>query len=118
MTDEREGGLLRWQLELYPGNHTTRANLIVHALTVPWFWTGTLALLSSPIGGYRLALSGVFAMALAMFLQGRMHRSEPTPPVPFRGPLDVVARIFAEQWITFPRFVFGGGFTKAWRASD
>ena len=27
----------------------------------------------------------------------------------------LLARIFAEQWITFPRFVLGGGFARAWR---
>ena len=90
----------------------------MHALTVPWFWTGTLAVLTSPWSGWRAAVTGLFAMALAMFLQGRMHRAEPTPPVPFEGPVDVVRRIFAEQWITFPRFVFSGEFTRAWRATD
>ncbi len=117
MASEREGGLLQWQLSLYSGNHTTRANLVVHVVTVPWFWMGTLALVGSPVTGWPSAVGGLVAMVLAVFLQGRTHAGEPTPPVPFRGPLDVVARIFAEQWITFPRYLFGGGFAKAWRAS-
>jgi hypothetical protein len=57
-------------------------------------------------------------MALAVALQGRGHAVERTSPAPFRGPLDVVARLFAEQWITFPRFVLSGGFARAWRASS
>ena len=40
---------------------------------------------------------------------------EKNPPVPFAGPLDVVARIFGEQWLSFPRYVLSGGFAKAWR---
>ena len=53
-----------------------------------------------------------------MMAQGRTHRLERTAPSPFRGPGDVVARIFAEQWFTFPRFVASGGFARAWRASS
>jgi hypothetical protein len=117
MASEREEGLLQWQLALYPGNHRARSNLIVHALTVPWFWMGTLALLSAPRTGLVSAGAGLAAMVLAVFLQGRTHAREAVAPVPFRGPLDVVARIFVEQWITFPRFVLGGGFAAAWRAS-
>jgi hypothetical protein len=39
-------------------------------------------------------------------------------PVPFRGPLDVLVRIFAEQFVTFPRFVLTGGLARAWRRGD
>jgi hypothetical protein len=52
-----------------------------------------------------------------MAVQGRGHRLEKNAPVPFRGPLDVLARIFVEQWVTFPRFVLSGGFARAWRAT-
>jgi hypothetical protein len=62
------------------------------------------------------ALGGLVLLPLAMAAQGRGHRLEKVPPAPFAGPLDVVARIFAEQLITFPRFVLSGGFTRAWRA--
>jgi len=30
--------------------------------------------------------------------------------------MTVRARIFLEQWITFPRFVLSGGWYHAWRA--
>jgi hypothetical protein len=52
-----------------------------------------------------------------MALQGRGHRGELVHPVPFAGPVDVVSRIFAEQLITFPRFVLSGQFARAWRES-
>jgi hypothetical protein len=57
------------------------------------------------------------AVTLPLILQGRGHRLEASRPLPFRGPGDVVARLFVEQWITFPRFVAGGGFAAAWRAA-
>lgn len=115
--------LLDWQYSLYGDNHTTRANLIVHVLTVPLFQLGTLAILASPlvaltggvIAGATQAASGLVTMAVVMAIQGRMHRGEAKPPVPFDGPVDVLSRIFAEQWITFPRFVLRGGLTRAWR---
>ena len=115
MADDRGGSLLSWQWSLYPGGHRDRRNLLVHALTVPVFQLGTLALLGAPLLSGWLAPLGFAAMSGAMVAQGRTHRLERAPPVPFRGPGDVVARIFAEQWLTFPRFVASGGFARAWR---
>jgi hypothetical protein len=54
---------------------------------------------------------------LVIAAQGRGHKGEATRPVPFRGPLDVVARLFVEQWLTFPRYVLSGGFAQAWQAA-
>lgn len=115
MTDRPEG-LLRWQWAHYEAGHRDRRNLILHALTAPLFQAGTLVLLAAPVLG-PAALSGLGAMVLAVAAQGRGHRGEANAPLPFRGPLDVVARIFVEQWITFPRFVATGGFARAWRGA-
>jgi hypothetical protein len=60
---------------------------------------------------------GAVLMFGALAAQGRGHRTEANAPVPFRSPFDFVARFFVEQWVTFPRFVLGGGFARAWRAS-
>ncbi|HZJ53236.1 MAG TPA: terminase [Myxococcaceae bacterium] len=117
MTDDRRGSLLAWQWFLYPGGHRDRRNLLVHALTVPVFQMGTVALVMAPFVNGWLAALGVGAMVGTMALQGRTHRLERTPPAPFRGPADVVARIFVEQWLTFPRYVASGGFHEAWLAS-
>lgn len=112
---EREP-LLAWQLRLYPENHKDRRNLLVHVCTVPVFHVGLGALVFGALGRHPwAALSGVLAMAMAVALQGRTHKLEATPPQPFRGPLDVVARIFVEQLVTFPRFALNGGLAKAWR---
>ncbi|HVP60760.1 MAG TPA: terminase [Myxococcaceae bacterium] len=118
MTDDRRGSLLEWQWSLYPAGHRDRRNLLVHALTVPVFQVGTVALATAPFLSGWLAALGFGAMAGAMVMQGRTHRREQTPPVPFRGPGDVVARILAEQWLTFPRYVASGAFGRAWRAAS
>jgi len=115
MGDERGDSLLEWQWSLYPAGHRDRRNLLVHALTVPVFQVGTVALVTAPFVGGWLAALGIGAMAGVMALQGRTHRLEKTPPVPFRGPGDVVARILAEQWMTFPRYVASGEFARAWQ---
>jgi hypothetical protein len=116
---ERHGGLLAWQLAGYPEVHRDRRNLLLHAVTEPVFVAGALSVPGSLLGGHPLgAISGVAAMVVVMVLQGRGHALEASPPAPFRGPLDVVARIFAEQLVTFPRFVLGGGFARAWRAAS
>ena len=116
--DDRRGGLLAWQWAIYPAGHTTRANLLIHILTVPIFEIGTLTLPGSLVIGPRYALLGLAMMMGAMAAQGQGHAREPQPPVRFRGPLDVLARILAEQWIAFPRFVITGGFARAWASAS
>ncbi|WP_257456928.1 terminase [Archangium lipolyticum] len=115
--NDRTDGLLSWQWRLYPDNHCDRRNLLVHALTVPLFQSGTVLLATSPFTSPWMVLPGALAVVSALALQGRGHRLESEAPVPFRGPFDVVARLFVEQWVTFPRFVLSGGFARAWRAT-
>jgi hypothetical protein len=115
-TDDRAGGLLAWQLAHYPEGHTTRINLILHVLSAPLFCAGWVMLAVAPFTTWWLAL-GVVPIVLTLVAQGRGHGREPNRPIPFRGPGDFVARFFVEQWITFPRFVLGGGFARAWRAA-
>ncbi len=110
--------LLAWQRELYPEGHRDRTNLIIHVVTVPLFHMGLLTLV---LGAVQLSvftiLSGWIPMIVALFAQGRGHRRERTPPVPFQGAGDVVTRLLAEQLVTFPRFLLSGDFVRAWRAS-
>jgi hypothetical protein len=113
---KRNEPLLAWQYGLYPGGHRNRTNLLLHILTVPLFWAGTVSAAMGWVWPWLFAI-GPAVMVFVMALQGRGHKLEAEPPAPFLGPLDVVARIFAEQWITFPRFVASGGFARAWRAS-
>ena len=114
----REGGLIAWQWSIYPAGHVTRFNLLIHILTVPIFEVGTLTLLGSLAMAPMYALLGLAMMVGAMAAQGQGHTREPQPPVRFRGPLDVIARIMAEQWIAFPRFVITGGFARAWASAS
>jgi hypothetical protein len=110
--------LLAWQWEGYPQFHTTRSNLVIHALTAPLFPLGTLALVSSlPLRSPLAAAVGGGAMLLPLILQGRGHNGEPKPPIPFSSPFNFVARFFLEQWVNLPRFLLGGGFARAWRAA-
>jgi hypothetical protein len=117
MSDDRGGSLLEWQWSRYPPTHRDRRNLLTHALTAPIFQVGTVALVTAPFVNGWLALVGVGAMGGVMALQGRTHRLERMRPSPFRGPADVLARLLAEQWVTFPRYVTSGEFARAWRES-
>jgi hypothetical protein len=107
-------GLLAWQWQGYARYHQSRSNLLLHIVLVPLFLAGNVALV---VGVVRLdwieAVVGAGCMAGSMVLQGRGHKGEPVPPVPFSGAGNALSRIFLEQWITFPRFVFSGGW---WRA--
>jgi hypothetical protein len=115
--DDRRDGLLAWQLARYPEGHTTRSNLLLHLMTAPLFCAGTLAVVAAPFTTAWMAVGALFMLA-ALVAQGRGHRGEANRPIPFRGPADFVARFFVEQWVTFPRFVLGGGFARAWRRSS
>jgi hypothetical protein len=110
--------LLSWQWSLYGDNHTQRANLVIHILTVPLFMAGTVAVAAAGWVSPWLFAAGPAAMATAMALQGRGHGREAVAPVPFAGAGDVVSRIFLEQWVTFPRYVLSGAFFRAWRQSS
>jgi hypothetical protein len=111
----RDRGLLEWQLASYDAAHRDRKNLALHLATVPVFMAGTVASLVAPAFGFWLLPAGLGAMLAAMAIQGKGHARETQAPAPFEGPRDVLARIFVEQWITFPRFVISGGFARAWR---
>lgn len=100
----------------YPLRHASRLNLILHVLFVPVFLSGGITLMTGLVRlDPWLAVGGFVAMPLAMIPQGIGHKQEAEPPAPFAGPLDVARRIFAEQWITFPRFVLSGELFRAWR---
>jgi hypothetical protein len=110
------GELLRWQWQGYPRYHRSRGNLLVHIIVVPIFLLGNTTLVGAVLQRSWLAAGlGVVAMVGSMALQGFGHQREPMPPEPFRGPGDAIARVFCEQWITFPRFVATGGWLQAWR---
>ena len=93
--------------------HRDRTNLLLHIVAVPLFQIATIALIvgvavrSGVLVGIALA-----AMVAAIVIQGRGHRQEREAPTPFAGPIDFVSRFVAEQWITFPRFVFWGGWSR------
>jgi len=117
MNNVEHTGLLAWQWSEYGSAHQNRKNLLLHVATAPLFMAGTLAVVAAPFVSGWLAPAGLVAMLVAMAAQGRGHGLEQSPPAPFRGPLDVVARIFAEQWITFPRYVLSGGVARALRGA-
>jgi hypothetical protein len=117
MDATREGGLLAWQYRNYPAGHRDRRNLAVHAATQPFFLAGTCALVLAPFTSAWLLAFAAPALLLPLALQGRGHALEANRPSPFLGPGDWAARLFVEQWITFPRYVLGGGFARAWRAA-
>src|SRR5262245_22617868 len=108
--------LIAWQWESYPQFHASRANRALHLITVPLFWAATVALVPAlALRAWGLAGVCLGAIVLALAAQGRGHRVEKNPPIPFEGPLDVVSRFFVEQWVNFPRYVANGGLGSAAR---
>lgn len=110
--------LLRWQWEGYPAFHTTRLNLWIHLVAVPSFVASLVSLLLALVTMHWISVAeSALGMVLAFGVQGFGHKREPAPPIPFAGPGDAITRIFAEQLVTFPRFVFSGRWRDALRAA-
>lgn len=129
--------LARWQWADYSENHRTKRNLRIHIVAVPLFLAGNVGAVVGLVMGIDvlrelsaegidpwwlvlpvlLMLPGLLLSAGAMAVQGAGHKGEAKAPKPFTGPLNVMGRIFMEQWVTFPRFVLSGGWTRALRAA-
>jgi hypothetical protein len=108
--------LLRWQWTGYPRYHQSRANLLLHIIAVPVFLLSNVALVvAAARGSWPGALVAVAVMVASIAAQGRGHRWEPVAAEPFTSPYNALARIFCEQWVTFPRFVLSGGWSHALR---
>ena len=109
----REGGLLSWQWRGYSRNHHDRLNLLVHMMAVPAFIAGVLAaVVQAAQAQWFGAAFAIVVAAVAFAVQGIGHKREQVPPEPFAGPADFAARVFAEQFITFPRFVLMGQWAR------
>jgi hypothetical protein len=107
--------LLEAQWSDYPERHTHRTNLLIHILAVPMSWFGAFWIL----GGFLLMLMGVpgafgmlfwgaafIAGALAAQHYGNSLEGRRAPPI--RDPKQFARHAFAEQFVTFPRFVLTG----------
>ena len=112
--------LLQWQWTDYPRYHRSRTNLRIHIVAVPLFLIGNALLIAVLFDRslttkqfWVLCLGSLLTMGLSFGLQGLGHRTEKEPPKTFTSLGNAIARVFSEQWITFPRFVLSGG----WRRS-
>lgn len=115
----REGGILAWQWSSYDRNHRDRGNLLLHFVAVPAFVGAALALATCLLRGFWFAAALAFLLMLVAFaVQGIGHKREAEAPIPFDGPGDFLARVFAEQFITFPRFVLSGGWMRQLSRQD
>src|SRR5262245_46543530 len=102
-------------LAAYPHVHRDRKNLVLHAFAVPVFDLAFLAIpVALALGAWVFALTAAGLALLSVGVQGRGHARE-AERATFRGPIDFAVRILIEQLVTFPRFVLGGGFARAWR---
>jgi hypothetical protein len=108
--------LYRLQRDSYGRYHQSRSNLLLHIIFVPLFLAGNVGVLIALIQHrWLVALAAAALSALSLVVQGRGHRKEPVPTEPFTGPVNAAARIFLEQWVTFPRFVLSGAWGRAVR---
>ena len=105
--------LLQWQWKDYGAYHQNRTNLLMHIVAVPLFMLGSILLmialyLSWPV----LLVISIACIAVSLAVQGRGHKMEAVPPVPFESPANAMSRLLLEQWVTFPRFVLSGGWYR------
>jgi Protein of unknown function (DUF962) len=109
--------LLAWQWSDYPAKHRDRVNLLLHLVAVPLFLVGTLLLVAAALRGSGPGIAlGLGCLVVSVVVEGRGHARERETPTPFAGPLDFASRFVVEQWITFPRFVLTGAWSRSFRA--
>lgn len=105
--------ILRWQWAGYARFHRSPANLLIHIVAVPVFMAGSVLLFTGLVQLLPWqAAGGAAALLVSMAAQGRGHRLEAEPAVPFAGPRDAIVRILLEQWVTFPAWVLSGGWRR------
>ena len=103
----------------YESKHRSPHNLLVHLAAVPAFVAANLTLIAALLLSMWIAAAlSLATMAASLAWQGRCHRNEPEPPEPFSSLAEALIRILLEQWVTFPRFVFSGGWTRALRKAS
>ena len=106
--------LLKWQWDGYARYYCSRTNLLGHIVLVPMFLAGNVVLVSALLhGSIFVGSAGAAITVVSVALQGLGHRKEPVSPEPFTSKGNALARVFLEQWVTFPRFVMSG---RWWRA--
>lgn len=108
--------IIRQQWAIYAASHQVRMNLLLHIVLVPLFLAGNIALAAGAImQSWSIAAAGLAATLVSLAGQGIGHRKESLKPKPFTSAGNALGRLFAEQWITFPRFVLTGGWWRALR---
>lgn len=101
---------LQWQWSGYSAAHQNRTNLLVHIIAVPLFMLATLLTVYALVRfSFPALAAAALGLLVSLLLQRSGHKLEATQPEPFKGGLDFILRLLAEQWITFPRFVLTGG---------
>src|SRR5262249_31179297 len=107
------GQLLAWQWQGYARDHQNTTNLLLHIVAVPLFIVANVLLIVA-VGKVSPGLPAlaVLGFVVSVIVQGRGHKMERVPPAPFAGPATVLGRLFFEQWVTFPRFVLSGGWSR------
>ncbi len=108
--------IIKWQWEGYANYHQSRKNLLIHIVFVPIFIISFVCFgLSVVRFELASALICLFAMILSFGFQGVGHSKETNASEPFTGLKNVFVRILAEQFYTFPKFVFTGKWYRALR---
>ena len=101
--------LAAWQWADYHRFHQDQGNLRLHYVAVPLFWLGIAMLIATVVvGAWIWAPAGLVLAVLSLVLQGRGHRREAVPPIPFSSPANAIGRLLMEQFVTFPRYVLSG----------
>jgi hypothetical protein len=105
--------LIEWQRKLYNEGHKNRLNLVIHILSAPFYFAGVaLIVYSFTVQSLNLGFTGLGLIVFTIVVQGIGHSKETERPVPFRSPLDFIARFTVENTLTFWRFLFSGDYFR------
>ncbi len=104
---------LQKQWNIYSKGHQNKVNLVVHLFAVPLFIAAMFGI-AIAVFQFSLLLGAISLAAaiLSLVLQKKGHALEENQPPTFAGIWYFLCRLLVEQFITFPRFLFTGEWSK------
>lgn len=106
-------------MESYACAHANRANLLIHLVAVPLFILAHVGVVSAIACRKTMpAFTSASLIVMSLGLQRKGHKLEAKSPKPFDSCWDFAARLYKEQFYTFPKFVLSGEFQKNWLSSQ
>jgi hypothetical protein len=109
--------LLAWAWRETSPVHKNSTNLLIHIIAVPLFVFGHVLLVAGIFINPWLLVGAFVSIVVCLVAQKIGHSREQTQVAAFAGTVDLLRRVYAEQFCNFWRFLFSGQWYASFKAS-